>query len=97
MIRITTADQPARTVITVDGQVLSDYVNAVESYCNQALAKGKPVQLLLRNVSTIDESGRAMLSRFALRGIELKATGIYTSYVVETIRTAKEVTPPGRR
>jgi hypothetical protein len=86
MIRITTAHEQAQTIIAIDGQLLSDYVDAVEACCAQAIAKGKPVQLFLRNVSQIDPCGRMLLCRLAGKGVDLKATGIYTSYVVDTLR-----------
>lgn len=86
MIRITTVDKPAQTIVIIDGELLSDSINSVEACCNEALSKGKPVQLLLHDVSIIDQGGRLLLCRMAARGIALKATGVYTSYVVDALR-----------
>jgi hypothetical protein len=83
MIRITTADEPERTVITVDGQLSGEYIDPLEACCIQAICKGKPVRLFLHDVSTIDESGRALLRRLSAKGVDLKAAGIYSSYVVD--------------
>jgi hypothetical protein len=41
--------------------------------------------LYLRDVSTIDESGRALLGRLSAKGINLKAAGLYSSYVVDLV------------
>lgn len=88
MIRIMTADQPAGTAITVDGQMSGEGVEPVETCCIQALSKGKPVQLYLRDVSTIDERGRTVLRNLAAKGVGLTASGIYSSFIVAGIQSA---------
>ena len=85
MIRIMTADEPTHREIIVDGQLCGGCVELVETCCRQAIANGKPVQLYLRDVSTIDESGRALLGRLSTKGISLKAAGLYSSYVVDLV------------
>jgi len=87
MIRITTADEPQLTMITVDGELTGDYVDAVDESCNQASSKGKPVWLFLRDISVIGENGRALLRRLAAKGVRLTASGLYTSYVVQLIQS----------
>jgi hypothetical protein len=95
MIRILTADGPASTTVTVDGRLAGDCIDPVETCCTQAISRGKPVQLFLRDVSTIDESGRALLCRLAARGVRLKAAGIYSSYIVGAIRPEGRKHPAG--
>jgi hypothetical protein len=79
MIRILTADEPNAITITVDGQLVDESVDAVETCSNQAMAQGRPVHLFLRDVSHIDEPGRSLLSRLAGRGVQLSASGVYSS------------------
>ncbi len=87
MIRIINADEPARTTITVDGRFAGgDYIGTVEACCNQAISKGKPVLLVLRDVSVIGEDGRELLRRLAAEGIGLRASGIYNSYIVSLVQ-----------
>ena len=86
MIRILTADGPASTTVTIDGRLAGDSIDPVETCCTQAISKGKPVRLFLRDVYVIDEPGRALLCRLAARGVRLKASGIYSSYVIGAIR-----------
>jgi hypothetical protein len=69
-------------LITIDGRLSSKYVESVDNCCDQALRSGKPVHLLLRDVSFIDEAGRRLLSRAAARGICLRANGIYNQYLI---------------
>ena len=89
MIRITTSDDPTCTTITVDGQLLDEYVETIERCCVHAVSKRKPVEFLLRDVSTIDDRGRRLLWRLAAKGIVLKSAGIYSSYLIDGIKSAR--------
>ena len=95
MIRIMTADDPACTTITVDGQLSGEYAETIETCCAQAFLKGKPVELFLRDVSNIDEPSRGLLHRLVGKGVGLKAAGIYSSYLVAGITNHKN--RPGMR
>jgi hypothetical protein len=83
-----TADELTHTTITVDGTLSGESIEPVQTCCIQALSKGKPVRLHLRDVSAIDEQGRSMLRHLAAEGIDLMANGIYSSYIVDEIQSA---------
>jgi hypothetical protein len=85
MIRIVTATEPKGITITVDGRLAGEYIEAVDTCVQQAIGQGRPVHLFLRDVSSIDEGGRMLLGRLAAEGVELSATGVYSSYVVSEI------------
>src|SRR5579883_1259326 len=85
MIRVTRADESSGTVVTIDGQLSSDTIAIVETCCNQAKSNGKPVQLFLRHVTIVDHAGRTLLSRLAAEGVRLIGTGVYTSYLVQSL------------
>src|SRR5689334_7612386 len=87
MIRVMTADEPASTTITVDGDLSGESVEPVETCCIEAISKGRPVRLYLRDVSAIDERGRSMLRKLVDKGVGLKASGLYSSYVVDDIQS----------
>jgi len=87
MIRIMTADEPASTTITVDGELSGKTVEPLESCCVQALLKGKPVRLHLRDVASIDERGRTTLRHLAAKGVDITADGVYSSYIVDAIQS----------
>ena len=84
VIRILTTDDPHANIITIDGQLVGEYADAIEASIQQARQDGKPVQLFLRDVSNIDEHGRRLLSRLAAQGVRLSASGLYSSYIVST-------------
>ncbi len=88
MFRLSKAEERSRTVVSIDGQLSEDCAQVVETCCDQAMARGKPVRLLLRDVTAVDQAGRALLRRLAAKGIGLLAKGVYTSYVVRALSTA---------
>ena len=85
MIRLTTREEWSRTVVVIEGQLLRDCIEVVETCCAEAEAKGKRVDLLLSDVSTLDRDGQMLLRRLAARGVHIEAKGIYTSYLVEAL------------
>ena len=76
-----------RTRLTVSGEISSACIDVLETCCEQAISDSKAVHLVL-DVTTIDESGRALLRRLAAKGVHMFAKGIYHSYLVNTIRRA---------
>lgn len=79
MTRIMTATEPNAVTITVDGQLLGHSVEAVDTRVNQAIGLGRAVRLFLRDITDIDENGRALLSRLAMNGVHLSAAPVRTS------------------
>jgi hypothetical protein len=76
-----------RIRLTVSGEISSACIEVLETSCEQAIRDCKAVHLVL-DITTIDESGRALLRRLAAKGVRLSAKGIYHSYLVNTIRRA---------
>jgi hypothetical protein len=93
MIRVTKTEEQSHTIVTVDGQLAADSIALVETCCNQAKSNGKPVQLFLRDVSTVDQAGQMLLSRLAAKGVVLAAKGVYTSYLVQSMAPTSSSRP----
>ena len=87
MFRVNKSEECSHTTITVDGQVSHDCIEVVENFCDEQLSAGKPVHLFLRDVTTVDQAGRALLERLAAKGVRLRAKGIYNSYIVQELNT----------
>ena len=88
MIRIQAAVNLGANTITIDGQLIGEYVAEVESSIRESMEQSNEVHLFLRNVSNIDAMGHALLSRLAAEGVELSATGLYSSHVVTQVQLA---------
>jgi ABC-type transporter Mla MlaB component len=89
MFRISKSDEQTQTTLVIDGHLCGDGVITVEACCDEEVAKGNPVRLLMRDLTNIDEAGKALLGRLVDKGVTLLASGVYTSYVVEMITAAK--------
>lgn len=94
MIRIQTANYPGGVRMAIDGQLAGEYAEEIETSIRQAIEQHEHVQLFLRDVSHIDETGHALLSRLAAQGVELSAAGLYSSYVVAEIQRRAGVRAP---
>jgi len=88
MIRIEADNNAGGITIAIDGQLIGEYVAEVEASVRKSREQYKEVHLFLRNVSNIDEKGHALLSRLAAKGVELSATGVYSSHVVKQLQLA---------
>ncbi len=80
--------------MNIDGQLVGDYVRVAEDCCSEALSGGKPVSVFLRDVSTIDEAGRNLLSRLAGLGVRLIASGVYMSHLVKSLQRERTTQGP---
>ena len=89
MIRIVKTEERSHTTITIDGQLAGDSIAVVETCCHQAESHGKPVRLFLRDVTSVDQPGQLLLNRLAAKGVQMTATGVYTSYLVESLMSAQ--------
>ena len=91
MLRVSKREERSRTVLIVDGRLWADYVQVVETCCNEAISTGAIIHLYLRDVTTVDDAGRALLSRLAAKGVHLSANGVYTSHLIrDLIATTKQ-------
>lgn len=89
MFRVSRVETPAGTTIAVDGQLVRESVALVEECCIREISAGRPVRLLLRDLTSIDQAGRALLGRLADKGVRLLAHGVYTTYLVEALQSGK--------
>ena len=90
MLRVSKREERWRTVLIVDGRLWADYVQVVETCCNEAISTGAIIHLYLRDVTTVDGAGRALLSRLAAKGVHLSASGSYTSQLIRDLIATTE-------
>lgn len=86
MIRLFTTNEQSGVRITIDGQLLREFVEVVAASVHGAMTERQPIHLFLRDVSLIDDHGRTLLTNVAEEGVELSAAGVYSSYIVGEIR-----------
>lgn len=67
-------------------------MSVADACCTQALARGKRLLVYLRDVNMIDEAGRSLVCRLAARGVRLRGSGMYTSYLLRQLARTARVT-----
>lgn len=72
-----------RTCLAIDGEISTECIEVIETCCDEAMADGKPVDLFLRDIISVVESGRTLLGRLAAKGVRLLANGVYALYLVQ--------------
>jgi hypothetical protein len=91
MFRITRADHPSHTLITIEGRLAGDYVGVAESACGDALSTSIPVTVLLKDVREIDANGRAFLRQLVLKRARLRASGVYLRHIVRSLQKSRDL------
>jgi ABC-type transporter Mla MlaB component len=85
VFRLDQKSDDRRTCLSISGSLSAECVDLLENCCDQALEERRAVELILKDVTTIDEAGQALLYRLARRGVSLVGNGVYHSYLVESI------------
>lgn len=72
MLRISVLDSTGDAVtLLLEGQVIGDAVNALNSSCDHVLTEGRRLTLDLAGVSFIDRKGIALFHRLTARHVEV--------------------------
>jgi ABC-type transporter Mla MlaB component len=95
VFRLSQSQGPLRTTIRIYGSLAGEYARLAEQCCRQALAAGKRVQVLLEEVTAIDESGRQLLLQWLRHGVRLRAFDLYCKELLKVIR--RSIRQPRRK
>jgi hypothetical protein len=94
IFRIEQVDGRRRPLVIIEGRLAGEYVGVAESCCDKALAGGRGLGVLLKDVTMIDDAGRSLLRRLAARGVRLRGSGVYTAYVLRELMRAAGASAP---
>ena len=73
--------------LTIEGDLKTESVHAIESACLEALGNGAPVIVIVNNITEIDADGFALLKRLVMTKARVQAIGIYSRYILRNIKT----------
>jgi hypothetical protein len=85
MFRLTRTDYPKHIMLVVEGQLVGENLEAIESACEEALSTKAQVTVFLKDITGIDAKGQAFLKRLATTNARLRALGIYSRYLVRRL------------
>jgi anti-anti-sigma regulatory factor len=87
MIRIRQIHEGEKPVLLVEGKLSGEGVQVLENCWLEAphTPKGGRMRVDLSGVSWVDAKGRELIARMIQDGIDLRATGVMTSAIIEEI------------
>ncbi|MFZ5876061.1 MAG: hypothetical protein ACOYXU_06580 [Nitrospirota bacterium] len=89
MLKITRRDEAGTAVIQVEGKLAGPWVKALEDcWRSVGVEQGRKIRVDLTAVSFVDETGEALLRTMHRERVELKATGCFTTCLIQTIKDA---------
>ena len=86
MLKITTLDCGERTVFELEGKLAGPWVEEMRACWRKAAEGSRPVGVLLKQVSFIDNAGKALLIEMCRAGAEIDGEGCMTSVTVAEIK-----------
>jgi len=85
MLKITTKTGVTGTILELEGKVAGPWVNELEGCWRLAVMVDRPVRVMLKTVTFIDQAGKKLLTEMHRDGAELAAEGCMTRAIVEEI------------
>ncbi len=87
MVRITTEEQEERLIWRIEGSFRGPWVAELEGLWQSARDCGKRLCLSLENVSYVDDAARELITRMYRHGVDISASGLYVTAIVEGIQS----------
>jgi hypothetical protein len=90
MLKITKVECADRTGFELEGKLAGPWVEEMKKCWLEAAQAGRPVGVLLKQVTFIDSAGKTLLSEMCQAGVEIEGAGCMTSVTVEEIKRGKK-------
>ncbi len=88
MLKITTQTNATGTVFELEGKLAGPWVQELEGCWRRAIATDRPLRVMLKAVTFIDDAGKGLLAEMHQRGAALMAEGCMTRAIVKEIASA---------
>lgn len=86
MLKITKCTDGERITFNLEGRLAGAWVKELKKCWRQAKTAQHRIEVVLSEVSFIDESGKALLAEMHRQGVALAATGCMTRAIIEEIQ-----------
>ena len=85
MVRLTVkATQNGTTTVEIEGRIVSEWINVVETECQELLAQGNSVVLDFSAVNFVGEDGVRMIRRLITQGCRIKNCPLFIQPILFT-------------
>ena len=96
MLRVSHTGSSTQTVITIEGCLVEEYVPLVYDDCIERLTDNRTLVLFLKDVTEVDNNGFELLRQLIVRGVQIRAAGIYNQHRVDELkRQCERAEAPG--
>jgi hypothetical protein len=85
MLKITTHSEGERITLKVEGRLAGPWVEELKTCWAQASGQHHRVEVVLNEVTYIDEGGKKLLAEMHRKGVQLAAAGCMTRAIIEGI------------
>lgn len=86
MLKITTQKNMTGTTFELEGKLAGPWVPELECCWERAVGVGRPVKVVLKAVTFIDDAGRELLAKMYRKGADLAGEGCMTKAIVAEIQ-----------
>ena len=85
MLKITTHREATLVILELEGRLAGPWVDELKTCWQQAGVRDRPLCVVLKQVTFIDDDGRALLAAMHRDGVKLEAAGCMTKAVIDEI------------
>jgi hypothetical protein len=82
MLKITTDTDAGRTILKLAGRLTGPWIEELNACWRDAAAGKQRIEVVLHEITSIDEAGRRLLADMHRRGVQLTAAGCMTKAIV---------------
>ena len=84
MLKITAHRENTLNILELEGRLVGPWIEELKK-CWQATSADHEIHVVLKQVTYIDDAGRALLAAMHRAGVKLEATGCMTNAVIAEI------------
>ena len=85
MLKITTHSESKLDILELEGRLVGPWIDELKKCWRQAAGADHEIRVVLKQVTYIDDAGRALLAAMHRAGVKLEATGCMTNAVIAEI------------
>ena len=85
MLKITTHSESTLDILELEGRLVGPWIEELKKCWRQAASADHEIRVVLKQVTFIDDAGRALLAAMHRAGVKLEATGCMTNAVIAEI------------
>lgn len=94
MLKITIVDQPTQRRLTLEGKLISPWIEELAMLWRRAHddLRGRSVQIDLQNITEVSSAGMSLLYHLMCEGAKFRCSGVFTRHLVDELTHRSQLT-----